>query len=505
MARLGSARLPRSADELAGLRAAHWGRESTGRQAERFGPAAQRTQRDGAIERYAMVDTGIEWLVAHSGRTIDSTSQFNDMLERAGRDYDVLVVGYVGRFARNVSIAFTAKDRLHLAGAVLFFADERVLSSDDSAWDTWAREVVEAESYSRRLGKLIRQGYAAKIRDHADQGGGLVPLGFRRAGPHKLLEPDPATMPQAIKVWELAAQGIPDAAISSETGLTLWTVRGVLRSALYAGRLRDGRPTTFPAPVDARTIELALACRRTRTRAGNRLRRNRTYALSGNGPLVCATCGLPAKGDTRSRRNGEKISVYRHRDGAPCDGWPVREVPIAVLDGQVASLLDGAAPNRESAARIRAALDRPVIGPDRLAIARLDHQLKALAAEIMDSEAGRDTAEVVAEIDTTKRERERLKATPNEQGVVDPEDSLAWLASLGRLWRETSDEGRRQLAVATFERIGVVSGAARGSHRIVSVEMTDEAERRGLALALPTSCEVTMVGDTGFEPVTPRM
>lgn len=293
---------------------------------------------------------------------------------------------------------------------------------------------------------------------------------------------------------------MPDAAVASETGLTLWTVRGVLRSPLYAGRLRDGRPTTFPAPVDDRTIELALACRRTRTRAGNRLRRNRTYALSGSGPLVCAVCGLPAKGDTRSRRTGEKVSVYRHRDGAACDGWPVREVPIAVLDEQVAMLLDGAAPNRESAARIHAALDRPVIGPDRLAIARLDHRLKALTAEILEPGHGRNTAEVVAEIEAAKRERERLRATPTERGVVDPEEAIAWLASLGRLWRETSDEGRRQLAVATFERIGVLADNARGSHRIVSVEMTDEAERRGIVLALPASIEVTMVGDTGSSP-----
>ena len=76
---------------------------------------------------------------------------------------------------------------------------------------------------------------------------------------------------------------------------------------------------------------------------------------------------------------------------------------------------------------------------------------------------------------------------------------------MGALWRETSDEGRRRLALATFERINVVSSPKRASHRSVSVEMTEEAERRGLVLALPAYLEVTMVGDTGFEPVTSRM
>ena len=204
-------------------------------------------------------------------------------------------------------------------------------------------------------------------------------------------------MPQAVAVWELAAQGLPDAAIAAQTGLTLWTLRGILRSPLYDGRLRDGRPTTFPAPIEGRTIELALAHRRSRTRAGNRLRRNRRYALTGHGPLYCDGCGQAVKGNTRGRRNGEKVAVYRHRDGAVCEGWPVREVPTEVLDGQVAALLDGAAPNRESAARIRAALARPVIGPDRLAIARLDVRLKTLGAENTAPEPERGMTEILSE------------------------------------------------------------------------------------------------------------
>jgi len=296
--------------------------------------------------------------VAHSGRTIASTSQFADMLARAGRDYDVLVVGYVSRFTRDLRTAVNARHQLHEAGAALLFADERVLSSDENAWENWARETVEAEAYSRRLARSVRGGYAAKIRDYADQGGGLVPLGFRRVGERKLIEPDPDALPAAIRVWEMAAQGAADGTVAAATGLTLWSVRGVLRSPLYAGRLRDGRSTRFPAPIEAALIERAQAYRRARTRIGNRLRRNRTYALSGSGPLACGACGQAAKGDTRGRRNGTKIAVYRHRDGLDCAGWLVREVPTDVLEAQVASLLDGPAPNRESAARIRAALRR---------------------------------------------------------------------------------------------------------------------------------------------------
>jgi hypothetical protein len=376
---------------------------------------------------------------------------------------------------------------------------------EESAWENWARETVEAEAYSRRLARAVHNGYAAKIRDCVDQGGGLVSLGFRRVGERKLIEPDPDTMPLARRCYELAAQGRSDADIAVATGLTLWSVRGVFRSPLYAGRVRDGRPTRFAAPIDASLIEQAHAYRRARTRIGNRVRRNRAYALSGNGPLVCDACGLAAKGDTRGRRDGSKVTVYRHCDGIDCPGWMVREVPTELLEAQVATLLDRAAPNRESAARIRAALGRTIVMPDRLAIARLDARLKVLAADLVAPVQRRVSAEIISDIERARAEREVLTSHPAARDEVNPEEALRWLASLGKLWHDTSDEGRRHLAVGTFARLGVVSGPTHGSHRIVSVEVTQEAERRGLVLALPASIEVTMVGDTGFEPVTSRM
>jgi hypothetical protein len=49
----------------------------------------------------------------------------------------------------------------------------------EDEWEEWARETVEAEAYSHRLGKCIREGYAAKFRRFADLGG-HAPLGFPR-------------------------------------------------------------------------------------------------------------------------------------------------------------------------------------------------------------------------------------------------------------------------------------------------------------------------------------
>jgi hypothetical protein len=129
-------------------------------------------------------------------------------------------------------------------------------------------------------------------------------------------------------------------------------------------------------------------------------------------------------------------------------------------------------------------------------MARFDARLRKLSDEIIDQGSGRDGLEILAEIQATRRERERLVDRPQEDGAVDPDQALEWLRSLGKLWQDTSDEGRRQLALGLFERIEVVSSQERGSHRIVKVE----AERRSINLALPASFAAGMVGDTGESP-----
>src|SRR3954449_3351380 len=192
-------KLPRTLDDLQGRRAARWVRESTRGQYDTFGPEAQREQQDRAVERYGLIESGLSWSVAHSGRTVANTGQFQDMLSRAGIEYDVLVVGYVSRFARDLRTAVNARHDLHAAGAAILFCDERVLTSDEDGWELFAREAVEAEAYSRRLGKRIREGYAAKFRRLADQAGN-APWGFRRT--ERVLAIDSAAIGDVVEAFQ---------------------------------------------------------------------------------------------------------------------------------------------------------------------------------------------------------------------------------------------------------------------------------------------------------------
>jgi hypothetical protein len=153
--------LPRELDDLSGMRAARWFRESTAGQWDNFGPDAQREQQDRAIERYGLVDAGLEWSVASSGWTSAwRTATWETMIGSATSGaFDVLVVGYVSRFLWNLKQTLIAvEDHLHTAGVVVLFADERLLSSDPSSWDQFIREAHEAEAYSRKLSKARLQG-----------------------------------------------------------------------------------------------------------------------------------------------------------------------------------------------------------------------------------------------------------------------------------------------------------------------------------------------------------
>lgn len=70
--------LPRSIEDLRGLRAARWIRESTAGQVDRFGPDAQRDQQDRAIERYglrvtmAMPARGLEPLTPREAEALEA-------------------------------------------------------------------------------------------------------------------------------------------------------------------------------------------------------------------------------------------------------------------------------------------------------------------------------------------------------------------------------------------------------------------------------------------------
>jgi hypothetical protein len=213
--------LPASLDAVSGLRAARWFRESTSGQFDNFGPDAQREQQDRAIAKYGLLDAGLEWSVASSGwKSAWQTPAWEAMHAAAHQgDFDVLVVGYVSRFLRNLKQTLIAvEDQLHQAGVAVLFADERILSSDPDDWDQFVREAQEAEAYSRKLSKRVREGYGTKRRRLGVPGGNRAPYGIVREGHPSILWIDEPKALVVRRAYALAAAGCTDWEVAAQTG-----------------------------------------------------------------------------------------------------------------------------------------------------------------------------------------------------------------------------------------------------------------------------------------------
>jgi DNA invertase Pin-like site-specific DNA recombinase len=471
-------RLPRGLDDLRGLRAARWIRESTAGQADNFGPDSQRRQQDVAIERFELVDVGLEWVVAHSGRTIAATTEWAEMLAAAGERFDVLVVGYVSRFARDLETAVTARRQLHAAGAGILFADERILTSDEDAWERWAREAVEAEAYSRRLGKRIAEGYEAKRRRLGVPGGNRPPLGTVRRGRELVVDVEALAVVQ--RAYGLAAAGATDRDVAVQLRLRPKHVPEILTNPFYRGFLRTGEPSALGALVDPATWELVQAQRaRFSRRSPGRPARRHPYALAKL--LVCAGCGHRLIGD---------VGRYRHVDA--CDAFraarPLRSLPkanrLTKFESYQANLYDDLVPLVLEHVALGARQKADVVAElasskefqvgDELALARIVRERDAATSRL-----GRDRDVAAWQAAMARLDAEEAAARERHHSAPSAADVRAWLEELPALWRDTHDAGRRALAASLFERVEV-----EGARRATFVP-TAAAEAYGLADAWP--------------------
>ncbi len=213
--------LPRNPDDVRGLRAARWIRESTVGQFDRYGPETQRRLMATATARLGLVDSGLDFSVARSGSTVyrDKTMRAAIDAARAGA-FDVLVVAYVDRWQRNLRQTLNIlEDELHPVGVAVYFCDEELLSSSERNWDQLVDLAKAAESWLRRHRRRVQEGLAAKLASKRDPGG-RPPYGFRRNAA-KLIEVDPERIDTAKGAFTLALNGRTDREIAARLVLPL--------------------------------------------------------------------------------------------------------------------------------------------------------------------------------------------------------------------------------------------------------------------------------------------
>ena len=498
-------RLPREATELRGLRAARWIRESTPGQLDRWGPPSQRRMQDTAIAALGLADTGLAWTVGRSGwsgpDSMDEppatrTPEFRAMLAAAEAGaFDVLLVGYTARYMRDLALALSYRRWFHRQGVVVYICDDRILSSNPADWERFVDKCKAAEINSREQSRNVRAGYAAKRETHGDPGG-HPPFGFRRAGEAKVVEIDPERIGTAVRAYALAATGLTDREVAGRLGIGLHTLRGVLTSPLYRGRLRDGSAANWDAVVDEETWRRVQDLRAARNRRSpGRPETRRTYALP---MLECAACGRRLVGDK---------DRYRHLDA--CAAFMAARPPGGTVRGRHARIPGQSYGRDEYEAIVPFVLERARLGardleaaagayrrgagtePNQLRLARIEEERERALATYRRDRDPHALEQTMRELDAAEAEA----AGGSERPTLPPDEVRRYLENLPAWWADADSDDRRALATTLFERIRVLGVS------VAKLEPTQEALDHGLAEAFGPD-EVEMVGARGFEPPT---
>ena len=270
--------------------------------------------------------------------------------------------------------------------------------------------------------------------------------------------------------------------------------------------VRDGRraadesPTAFPAPIDP-DLWSAVQERRShrRTRAPGSPRRG-FYALK----IRCQGCGLHLRGDTRRYRHPQPI----------CDAWlaaqpratgPRRGRHTTSLGhGYAAEMYEGLVevilrrigePDAGLITQVVAEYNKGAGTKDEVALARIGRERDAAMGRYLKT---RDSAELDATMRRLDAEQDAAAAS-SEAEPLSPEEVVAYLRDLPRLWREASPEARQLIAASLFEETSALGW------RVFSYRWTAHAIRRGLGDVIPgelhlTDDEMVLVGARGIAP-----
>jgi DNA invertase Pin-like site-specific DNA recombinase len=463
-------------------RTATFTRESTKAQEERFGPDAQHALQARGIAAIGGIPTRHAWQIAHSGRTVDQTPQWAEMLAAArNREFDILVVAYVSRFARSVEVIARTVRQLHEAGVSVYFCDERLHTADPQAWDWWMREAVEAESHSRRMGRRIAEGHLARWERWNDPAGNASLGMFRDPDQdHRvMIGPDIAGAVRLFERYE--RETISYRRLANSEGLTEAAVREILQNPLYNGwaiRKGERRPSPWRnAPPVSDELWLAVQAKRA-SRASRDAPRTHQRDLALQGKITCAHCGHTYK---HNGGNGSRRPQMLHRcPGAPAHAYYTDEV-LAPLEAQVSQADISDATIEQVVRAMRAPTGDPA-PPDYTLLRR--NLARRHADGLLSDEAYLEQVRALRQAP-----RPAQRATPPAAAEI-----VAALRDVKLMWAVAEAKDRARILDATYAQATARAGV------IESVALTADALNLGLDFALPES--VDRARPAGIEPAT---
>ena len=354
-----------SFEDLRGLRAEGYIRDSTLDQRDGFGPEIQKHNIERFSDSYGL-SLGCRWYTEFvSGRSTQHRSQFQQFLDDAFLDsYDVLLVDHTSRFGRNQADCIRHKEELQKLGKVVVFVSQGIISGSDRDFISERINETLDEQYSRNLSRYVSEGLVEK----AGHGFavGPPPLGYKserlpgRKGERKV--PDAEALPTLLSLLrdystgQFSFRDVADRLNSQDfrtkTGrpFTGASIRDVLDNRFYEGKVVyhlglpdeivvDGSHEVFPE-----VTELWLKCqemkeRRRNTTAGHPRGLSRHFPFSQ--VLRCQRCENPYYGEAvRSGAKEElRLSHERRGSGRLCDARPRSRSVAALMDQMAISVM----------------------------------------------------------------------------------------------------------------------------------------------------------------------
>lgn len=479
--------LPASRAELRGLRARRYVRVSSEEQGAKYGPERQHQDTLEALASLGLVEAGPAFVDEQSAWSHSASRPALQALvaEAAAGTYDVLVVTYFSRWSRDAEVALRIRRELHDAGVVLWFVDEEFLSSDADSLERFVQEAAASEIFSIRLSRTITKTLAAKFVRYGDQAGTPPPGFLRTPQPEALMAVDPETMPRVVGLFERYAAGdVSYRQLAALAGIPEGALRGILTNPIYNGWARRHRrradevlapaPWRSAPPVSDELWARVAEVRSQRAKAAGRQRARHVHLLAKR--LWCP-CGRVVKADTSRQANGTLVRRYVHQD---CALWRHENVVAHRLDGAIIGQLSGLSLDAGVLTWIRSIAGQPILPSTDLRRGQLERDLRAKAS----AHANRrlSTAAYLAEHERITSEIDSLVVQPGTP-VGDADEVIAKLRSFRATWSTARERGllevQAQLIASIYQRITVADGA------IVSVELTEAAQRRGFVRALP--------------------
>lgn len=249
--------------------------------------------------------------------TTDNRPDFQRMIKDAKKQQFAFVIVYrFDRFARNRYDSAIYKKELESYGIRVLSTEESIGTGDEGIILESIYEAM-AESYSRKLSKIVTQGMRETALKGQSTGGNLA-LGYRFA--NHFVEIDEKLEPAIKYCYEARAERIPKKKIADEINargyrtkkgnpFSINNVTKILTNPIYKGVwLYMGIERPCPAIISEELWDKVQEIEQSEKKLRGKKEANAVYYLSGK--IFCGNCGAVLAGDCGTSRHGTKHFYY---------------------------------------------------------------------------------------------------------------------------------------------------------------------------------------------------